>query len=601
MATIRVLSAEGEEIIWPHAAAAEQAIALKDWIDDTGGGGVFKGTKDAGVSAPALRGLSAFSEQCGAAFASGGEAAHDAAASAWAAEERSLAELAQLLHGVNFLEMPSARQVLSLQFCARLAGKGPDALAALLGAACDLSDEERQTALSESIFEPEAPSDATTPSAPQPPPLAHSVSLQLNDDAIEEALSEADVPTLFKLKGVSRSWRARARRVLCARLYTAKGRPVPNSHAEVTDINVEPFLKADGPGVTHVTEAMARLPNLARMHAHGFLVDVAAVRGLGPAPEFDRYERNDVLQPVRGCISGEDEPPGGLLLAVRAARYGEAHVPEGAFFRNATLVSIEVPAGFTSIGDGAFDGCSSLASVELPAGFTSIGEWAFGECSSLASIEVHAGLTTIGDGAFDGCSSLASVELPASLTSIGDWTFDGCSLLASIELPAGLTRIGDYAFRGCSSLASVEVPAGLTRIGDWTFDGCSSLASVELLAGLTTIGEQAFFGCSSLASIELPAGLTTIGEQAFFGCWSLASVELPAGLTSIGDDAFCGCSSLASIEVPASLTSIGLGAFHGCSSLASVELPASLTGIGDYAFPDTCCTRKRKRDEDETT
>ena len=55
MATIRVLSAEGEETIWPHAAAAEQAIALKDWIDDTGGGGVFKGTKDAGVSASALR------------------------------------------------------------------------------------------------------------------------------------------------------------------------------------------------------------------------------------------------------------------------------------------------------------------------------------------------------------------------------------------------------------------------------------------------------------------------------------------------------------------------------------------------------------------
>ena len=155
MATIRVLSAEGEEIIWPHAAAAEQAIALKDWIDDTGGGGVFKGTKDAGVSASALRGLAAFSEQCEAAFASGGEAARDAAASAWAAEERSLAELVQLLRGVHFLEMPNALQAVSVDFCARLAGKGPDELAALLGAACDLSDAERQAALRESIFEPE--------------------------------------------------------------------------------------------------------------------------------------------------------------------------------------------------------------------------------------------------------------------------------------------------------------------------------------------------------------------------------------------------------------------------------------------------------------
>ena len=105
---------------------------------------------------------------------------------------------------------------------------------------------------------------------------------------------------------------------------------MPTSRADVTDIDVEPFLKADGPGVAHVTEAMARLPNLARMHAHGFVVDVAAVRGLGLAPVFS-FGHNDVLQPVRGCIGGEGEPPGGLLLAVRAARYGEAHVPEGAF------------------------------------------------------------------------------------------------------------------------------------------------------------------------------------------------------------------------------------------------------------------------------
>ena len=153
------------------------------------------------------------------------------------------------------------------------------------------------------------------------------------------------------------------------------------------------------------------------MHAHGFVVDVAAVRGLGPAPI---WQDNDVLQPVRACISGEGEPPVGLLLAVRAARYGEAaHVPMGAIFLNRTLASIEVPAGFTSIGFRAFAGCSSLASIEVPAGLTSIGDWAFYGCSSLASVQLPAGLTSIGEGAFCGCSSLASVELPASLTSIG--------------------------------------------------------------------------------------------------------------------------------------------------------------------------------------
>ena len=128
-------------------------------------------------------------------------------------------------------------------------------------------------------------------------------------------------------------------------------------------------------------------------------MDVAALRGLGPAPALNLFNPYN-LRPVRGCIGGEGEPPGGLLLAVRAARYGEAHVPYRAFFENHTLASIEVPAGLTSIDDNAFHGCSSLASVVLPAGLTSIGDYAFA-----------------------GCSSLASVELPSSLTSIGDDTF----------------------------------------------------------------------------------------------------------------------------------------------------------------------------------
>ena len=63
---------------------------------------------------------------------------------------------------------------------------------------------------------------------------------------------------------------------------------MPTSRAGVTDIDLEPCLQAIGPGVRHVIAAMAQFPNLARMHAHGFVVDVAALRGLGPAPAFHR-------------------------------------------------------------------------------------------------------------------------------------------------------------------------------------------------------------------------------------------------------------------------------------------------------------------------
>ena len=99
MATIRVLSAEGEETTWPRAAAAEQATALKDWIESAADDGGAFATP---VPAQALHALAAFAEQCTTAAASDG----DAVRSKWAADERSPAELAQLLHGAHFLEMP---------------------------------------------------------------------------------------------------------------------------------------------------------------------------------------------------------------------------------------------------------------------------------------------------------------------------------------------------------------------------------------------------------------------------------------------------------------------------------------------------------------
>ena len=41
---------------------------------------------------------------------------------------------------------------------------------------------------------------------------------QLPSELFDEVLTKADVPTLLKIKGVSRSWRAGAQRVLRARL-----------------------------------------------------------------------------------------------------------------------------------------------------------------------------------------------------------------------------------------------------------------------------------------------------------------------------------------------------------------------------------------------
>ena len=563
---VRVRSAEGEEVAWSRSAAARSA-ALANWVSDTGGA---EGAFATLVPAAALRTLSRVAE--------GG------AEEGGALEGCSLAQLAQLLHGAHFLDVDvELLRLLSRSLCTgHLAGKSGPELGRLLGVVSDFPTEaERQAATEEPLYTQDAQHDATAPraaDAPTPPAPVCWLSTQLvNEDVLEDALADADVPTLCALKGVSLAWRARARRVLCARLCARVGLPLTSNLVEVTELDLSDS-RAAGRLIADAVDASRWLPNLAKVTGlGGFEVDVAALRSVASSgdyywgPMYPSYP----MAGVRACIRGEGEAPMEVLLVACALRDGEACVPMNAFRDDTSMTSIALPTGLTSLGACTFYGCSSLTSIELPAGLTSLGEHAFRGCSSLTSIALLAGLKSIGEHAFSGCSSMTSIELPAGLMSL-DWgAFDGCSSMTSIELPAGLTSLGERAFYGCSSLTSIELPAGLTSLGERTFYGCSSLTSIELPAGLTSLGAGAFEGCSSLTSIELPAGLTSLGAGAFEGCSSLTSIELPAGLTSLGAGAFEGCSSLTSIELPAGLTSLGAGAFEGCSSLTSMELPAS--------------------------
>ena len=352
-------------------------------------------------------------------------------------------------------------------------------------------------------------------------------------DVFIEALSKAELTTLYFLSRVSNKWLNMAREAFWKAITREVKSEVDGAVIKI-DITIDLFLKADGQDVAHLGKAVEKWDELQYMYSGGsgggvadkFRVHVTTVRQL---------EENDDLAPVRDCIERiadvNGETPGNLLLAVHAVRavlHGrEKDLSVPAFYSN-TLPAIEVPAGFTTIGDSAFSRCSSLASIELPAS-----------------------LTTIGESAFEGCSSLASIELPASITSILHSTFCRCSSLASVELPAGLTSIGFQVFWGCSSLQSIQLPAALRSIGVGAFEDCSSLSSIKLPASLTTIGNDAFSGCSSLASVVgLPASLTTIADRTFRDCSSLASIKLPANLTTIGENAFFSCSSLASINCP---------------------------------------------------
>ena len=254
-------------------------------------------------------------------------------------------------------------------------------------------------------------------------------------------------------------------------------------------------------------------------------------------------------------------------------------------FKNCSgLTSISIPSTVTSIDADAFDGCSGLTSISIPEGVTSIGNSAFSGCSSLTSISIPEGVTSIGNSAFSGCSSLTSISIPSTVTSIGDWSFSTCSSLTAISIPEGVTSIGYGAFYYCSGLVSISIPEGVTSIGNSAFSGCSSLTSISIPSTVTSIGDEAFRNCSSLTSISISEGVTSIGNMAFYHCSSLTSISIPEGVTSIGQGAFQNCSSLTSISIPEGVTSISDDAFWGCSGLTSISIPEGVTSIGIHAL-----------------
>ena len=229
---------------------------------------------------------------------------------------------------------------------------------------------------------------------------------------------------------------------------------------------------------------------------------------------------------------------------------------DGVLFNKSTNTLVQYPGG-------------KAGSYTVPNSVASIGNCAFA-CASLTSVTIPSGVTSIGGGAFLFCGSLTSVTIPNGVTSIGYGAFAECDSLTNIILPNSVTNIGDGAFSSCASLTSVTIPSGVTSIGGGAFLFCGSLTSVTIPNSVTSIGSNAFYSCSSLTSVTIPSSLTRIGREAFYFCGSLTSVTIPNGVTSIGEEAFHGCDSLTNITIPNSVTSIGDGAFMNCTSLTGV-------------------------------
>lgn len=272
-----------------------------------------------------------------------------------------------------------------------------------------------------------------------------------------------------------------------------------------------------------------------------------------------------------------------------------------AFYKCASLQSVQISSTVKSIGNYAFSDCPMLSSVEMSEGVTAIGNYAFSILPLVISIEIPNSVQFVGYEAFrnnvnltynekDGLRYLGNQTnkyfyldrtLDLAITSatidenckiIGSCAFFGCGELRNLEIPNSIICIGDDAFFAANDI-NYNVKGGLLYLGNATnkylylADTMSEdITSATIDSNCKFIG-AAFYDCSNLTSIVIPEGVVSIRGLAFSGCSSLSSVKLPLTLKSIGSYAFIDCHSLREIEIPSGVINIGYDAFNGCTQL----------------------------------
>jgi len=250
----------------------------------------------------------------------------------------------------------------------------------------------------------------------------------------------------------------------------------------------------------------------------------------------------------------------------------------------------------TSIPNNAFEKCKTLVSLNIPNSVTIIGKYAFSNCSSLTSITIPNSITSIGESAFYYCAKLTNITIPNSITRIWRSTFCGCESITNVTIPDSVTRIDDVAFRECTNLASITIPNSIKSIGRLVFGECENLISINIPSSVTEIGEIPFEKCISLTAINVDSGNTNyISVQgvlynknktdliAYPAGKSDSSFTIPDGVKYIDEFAFAFCTKLTSITIPSSVTSIGKSVFYDSKNLVSITFSTG-SAIPDKNF-----------------
>lgn len=202
-------------------------------------------------------------------------------------------------------------------------------------------------------------------------------------------------------------------------------------------------------------------------------------------------------------------------------------IENSAFYGCITLADINLPNSIERIDEFAFFQCK-LTNVTIPTSMTQLKDGIFNGCASLESVTLHDGITSMGSGVFYSCVQLTSINLPDSITSIGNYAFYGCSRLNNVVMPAGMLEIGQFLFANCTLLSNITLPLNLQKINEGAFSYCSSLRNINIPNTLTHLGTNAFSYCTILETVTFNSTTPPVIGSNVFGNVINFAIKVPS-------------------------------------------------------------------------
>lgn len=302
------------------------------------------------------------------------------------------------------------------------------------------------------------------------------------------------------------------------------------------------------------------------------------------APRIPVYKVGTVLyffDKASGTITGFAGEPKDLTIPLSLGGYKVVSIGPSAFSGSATLRTLNIPDGISTISAEAFSSCPNLTGVEIGASVSYIGNRAFADCTALSQVTFNGLLDNIESDAFYNTAWMTSST--AEFVMLGGTTlikYNGTA--ETVTVPSGVKNIAANAFAYNTTVKEVILPDTLQKIGDNAFVHCYSLEKISIPASVSHIGAGAFD--DTVWMYNQPDEYVSVNGILISYKGNDVHLELPEGITAIGAGAFMANDSIRSVHVPSSVIYIDSMAFGSCTALRTLNIPVSVEWIDEYAF-----------------